>query len=251
MSFLDALKQNALNVLHATVNSLHAQFAASLAQAGHDVNADTHVNDLVATAVNASSATGKPAGANATPNYADAALGTFSTSMTQAMLAFAQAHLPAKFQPATEQAAQTASDVVSTVATGGHVDVGAAAQDATKVVGAVVSAALPEAAPIVAVAEPILESIEHAFASGAKPANVAANVAQQAAPVVETAAATAASELASTATAELSKVVPADTASALVSAGAALAESLIDPENSPEKTQSTADTTPAPNTQGV
>jgi hypothetical protein len=245
MSFLDALKTNALNVLHATVNALHAQFAASLAQAGHDVNADTHVNDLVQTAVTAGAATGKPAG-TATPNYADHALATFSQSMTAAMLAFAQSHLPAKFQPVGEEAAQVANDVVSAAATGTHVDAAAVGDTVTKVAASAITAAVPGAAPIVAVAEPIIESLEHAFEGGRSAGEEMETVAQQAAPVVETAAATAATELAGTATAELSKVVPADTASALVGAGEALISSFVHPSS-----ESAPDKTPAPNTQGV
>ncbi len=37
MSFLDAIQSAALAALHTTANSLHADFATKLAQAGHDV----------------------------------------------------------------------------------------------------------------------------------------------------------------------------------------------------------------------
>lgn len=124
MSFLDALKDSALNVLTTTVNALHAQFANTLIQAGHDVSTDAHVDTLMQTALSAAQSTGKPQGAGAAPNYADHALATFSQGMGQAMSVFAHAFLPAKFQPIADAAASvvdtgkvTASDIVSTVVT--------------------------------------------------------------------------------------------------------------------------------------
>ena len=123
MSFLDALKDSALNVLTTTVNALHAQFANTLIQAGHDVSTDAHVDTLMQTALSVAQSTGKPQGAGAAPNYADHALATFSQGMGQAMSVFAHAFLPAKFQPIADAAAAAANDgkvtigdVVGTVA---------------------------------------------------------------------------------------------------------------------------------------
>lgn len=124
MSFLDALKDSALNVLHTTVNALHAQFANTLIQAGHDVSLDAHADTLVQVALGAAQSTGKPQGAGAAPNYADHALATFSQGMGAALSTFAHAFLPEKFQPIADAAANvvntgkvTASDIVGTVET--------------------------------------------------------------------------------------------------------------------------------------
>lgn len=118
MAFLDALKQDALSVLHATANALHAQLANTLAQAGHAVSEDDHVDTLVASArAAATGAASAPAASRTAPNYADAALATFTHSMTAALIQFAQQHLPAKFQgvaaeaaPVVEQVADAAED---------------------------------------------------------------------------------------------------------------------------------------------
>lgn len=114
MSFLDTLKQDALAVFHATANALHAQLANTLSQAGHPVTEADHVDTLVQTAVNASTGSANAAQASTTaPNYADAALATFTQAMTAAAVQFAQAHLPAKFQGVAADVAQVATDVVS------------------------------------------------------------------------------------------------------------------------------------------
>jgi hypothetical protein len=172
MSFLDEIKQRALDVLHATTNAIHAQFAASLMQAGHDVTPDDHVDTLVNTALTASAATGKPTGTVA-PNYADHALATFSTSMTSALMQFASTFLPAKFQPAAD-AAQAA---VSNALADGKVTAGEAVDAALKVGAAVATAVSPAAAAAVALATPIVESLAEGGASST------------AAPVVQAAAA--------------------------------------------------------------
>ena len=138
MSFLDTLKQDALAVFHATANALHAQLANTLSQAGHPVTEADHVDTLVQTAANA--ATGAASAAQAStvaPNYADAALATFTQAMTAAAVQFAQAHLPAKFQGVAADVAQVATDVVS----------GAKSLDDVK--QAAVAAAVPAAASIV------------------------------------------------------------------------------------------------------
>jgi len=114
MSFLDTLKQDALAVFHATANALHAQLANTLSQAGHPVTEADHVDTLVQTAANAATGAANAAQASTVaPNYADAALATFTQAMTAAAVQFAQAHLPAKFQGVAADVAQVATDVVS------------------------------------------------------------------------------------------------------------------------------------------
>jgi len=114
MSFLDTLRQDALAVFHATANALHAQLANTLSQAGHPVTEADHVDTLVQTASNAATGAASAAQASTTaPNYADAALATFTQAMTAAAVQFAQAHLPAKFQGVAADVAQVASSVIS------------------------------------------------------------------------------------------------------------------------------------------
>lgn len=254
MSFFDSLKQSALDVLHATVNALHAQFAASLAQAGHPVTPDDHTDTLVQSAANASA---KPGSA---PTYADHALATFTTGVTQAMLQFAQQHMPAKFQAATADAVTAATSVANDVAASKPVDVSSVADTATKVAAGVLSVAVPGAAPIVALAEPLIESIEHAFEGGASAAQVATATVQTAAPVVEQAAGTLAASVTQTVAAEADKVLPGggQLVGELVQAGEAALGVGSEPvpgapAAAPSQTPaaSAPDTTPAPNYQGM
>jgi len=154
MSFLDSLKQDALAVLHATANALHAQLANTLAQAGHAVTEADHVDTLVKTAqAAATGAASAPAASTIAPNYADAALARFNQSMMVALVQFAQQHLPAKFQGVAEEAAT----VVETAAAGAPV--AAIVDDGLKVAQAAVSVVEPSAAPIAAVVEPIVEQV--------------------------------------------------------------------------------------------
>lgn len=155
MAFLDALKQDALAVLHSTANALHAQLANTLAQAGHAVSEADHVDTLVSAARGA--ATGfasASAAATTAPNYADAALATFSQSMTAALIQFAQQHLPAKFQGVAETAVTVVADAVASKPTTAEL-VG----DGLKIAEAIVSAEIPAAAPIAAVVEPLIEGL--------------------------------------------------------------------------------------------
>lgn len=187
MSFLDSIKQSALELLHATTNALHAQFANSLAQAGLNVSESDHVDTLMSTAQAASSAS-----ATSAPNYADHAVATFTTGMTSAMLNFAQHFLPAQFQGAAASAATAAASVASDVAASKPVDVASVGDTITKVAAGVLATAIPGVAPIAAAAEPLIEGIEHAFEGGASATQVATSVAESAAPTIEQVAASAA-----------------------------------------------------------
>lgn len=149
MSFLDALKTDALAALHATANALHAQFARTLAQAGHDVTEDDPVEKLVQCATCAGSQTAAATTGVVAPvplNYADAALATFNQSMTAALIGFAQQHLPQKFAPVTAATIQDVSEALS--------DGKISKQEATNIaigaaVGAVGAALSPSAAAVV------------------------------------------------------------------------------------------------------
>jgi hypothetical protein len=155
MSFLDSLKQDALAVLHATANALHAQLANTLSQAGHAVTEADHVDTLVnAARAAATGAASAVASSTIAPNYADAALATFNQSMTAALIQFAQQHLPAKFQGVAADAVQVVTD-----ATAGKSTVATLVDDGLKVAGAVVTAVAPSAASIAAVVEPIAEKV--------------------------------------------------------------------------------------------
>lgn len=187
MSFLDSIKQSALDLLHATSNALHAQFANSLAQAGHPVSESDHVDTLMSTAQAAGTASLTTA-----PNYADHAVATFTSGMTAAMLNFAQHFLPTKFQGAAAAAAQAAAGVANDVAASKPVDVASVADTITKVAAGALAVAIPGVAPIAAAAEPLIEGIEHAFEGGASVAQVATSVAASAAPTIAQVAADAA-----------------------------------------------------------
>jgi hypothetical protein len=169
MSFLDSLKQDALAVLHATANALHAQLANTLSQAGHAVTEADHVDTLVNTArAAATGAASAVASSTIAPNYADAALATFNQSMTAALIQFAQQHLPAKFQGVAADAAQTVADT-----TAGKSTVVTLVDDGLKIAGATLSAVIPGAAPIAAIVEPLAEEVVAAIAPS--PATVPAD----------------------------------------------------------------------------
>lgn len=160
MAFLDALKQDALAVLHSTANALHAQLANTLAQAGHAVSEADHVDTIVGVArAAATGAANAVAASTVAPNYADAALATFSQSMTAALIQFAQQHLPAKFQGVAEAATAAIAD-----ATAGKPGAAALVDDGLKVAEVAISAEIPAAAPIAALAEPLLEEAAAALA---------------------------------------------------------------------------------------
>lgn len=158
MSFLDSLKQDALAVLHATANALHAQLANTLAQAGHAVSEADHVDTLVGVARAAATGAASAVAASTTaPNYADAALATFNQSMTAALIQFAQQHLPAKFQGVAGDAAAAIAD-----ATGSKPAVETLIDDGLKLAQAGLSAAVPDAAPIAAIVEPLAQEVADA-----------------------------------------------------------------------------------------
>jgi hypothetical protein len=167
MSFLDSLKQDALAVLHATANALHAQLANTLAQAGHSVTEGDHVDTLVNTAqAAATGAASAPAASTTAPNYADAALATFNQSMTVALINFAQQHLPAKFQGIASEATAAIAD-----ATASGASLETVIDDGLKIAQTVVTAELPAAAPIAAAVEPLAEEVVAAVIPSAEPSS--------------------------------------------------------------------------------
>ena len=240
MSFLDAIKQDALATFNAVANALHAQFANTLSQAGHAVTPSDTVDTLVTTA--SSAAANAPTEAHAA--VANNALATFTTGLTAAALQFAQAHLPAKFQSSASAAIQTAGNVAAAVASGSTLDAQSIATDLTRVAAGAVAAAVPGVAPIVSAVEPLVESVESALTSSAPAANVAAAVEQAAAPAVTAAVQTGAAAVESTLAAEVDKVAPGAGAS-LVSAGVAAIEQAAGVGTA------SPDQTPAANPNGV
>lgn len=157
MSFFDEIKADALAMLQATANALHAQFARTLAQAGHDVTEDDPVEKLVACATCAGSVANAPATSAPVaiaPNYADAALATFNQSMTAALIGFAQQHLPEKFQAT---ATNTIKGVSSALADG-QIDGKEAANLAIGAALGAATAALPAALPAIAIAGSVITS---------------------------------------------------------------------------------------------
>lgn len=225
MSFLDSLKQDALAVLHATANALHAQLANTLSQAGHPVTEADHVDTLVQTAqASATGSAGAPVASSVAPNYADAALATFNQSMTAALIQFAQQHLPAKFQGVAAGAVQAASDVLDD----GKVTASEAASAVANVGAAVAAAVVPGAAPIAAAAAAIVNSVASGETSAKDAATSVADTALQAGGAIASAAA--------------DKALPG--AGALVSAAVEAIEAAV-------TGKSAADTTPAANTSGM
>lgn len=154
MSILDTLRQDALDALHATVNSLHSDFAAKLVAAGHDVSADDHTDKLVAAASTAAAQPGQP------PTYADAALASFSLSMTHALLAFATQHLPAKFQPILAAAEPGVDQLALDLGENKPVEKSSLIDDVVKVAETAASVLIPGAAPVVALVEGVREAVE-------------------------------------------------------------------------------------------
>lgn len=225
MSFLDSLKQDALAVLHATANALHAQLANTLSQAGHPVSEADHVDTLVQTAQqSATGAAGAPVASTQAPNYADHALATFNQSMTAALIQFAQQHLPAKFQGVASDAVQTVSDVLDD----GKVTAGEAASAVANVGAAVAAAVVPGAAPIAGAAAAIVNAVASGSTSVKDAGAAVAATALQAGESIAEAAA--------------DKALPG--AGAIVGAAVEALEATF-------AKSSTADTTPAANTSGV
>jgi hypothetical protein len=153
MSF-DAIKQDALALFRAAVIGIHAQFANTLVQAGHAVSEESTASELLNSAAGAANTIGKPAAANAAPNYADFALHAFMVSMEHAAVNFAAAHLPDKYKPV--MGAITAE--VQAAVTGQPVSEAQVVDAVVDAAGAAVDIAEPELAPIVTLAEPIVEN---------------------------------------------------------------------------------------------
>lgn len=161
MSFLDAFKDSALNVYHATLDALHATFANTLIQAGHAVTPTDHADVLVASALSVAAAVGKPQASSAAPNYADHALVAFNQGTTRAMLQFAANFLPAKLAPVAQAVAAVVADPAHAVA---------GLASAAEAVGvAALEAAVPGAAPFVEALSPVVDAaVQSASAEVAK-----------------------------------------------------------------------------------
>jgi hypothetical protein len=146
---------SALDILHSTVNALRADFAGKLRAAGHDVDADAHVDTLVASATAAAAGSGQP------PTYADAALASFSLSMTHALLQFASAHLPPQFQPIAQDAAPAIEQTALDLAEHKPIDKSDLLGTVLHVAETAASVLIPGAAPVVALAGAAIEAVEH------------------------------------------------------------------------------------------
>lgn len=103
------VKPDALLALQGSAEALHANLVGALTDAGHVLPEDPKPAETVAVAIDAGAAT-----STAPPNYADHALAVYQTGMATAMMAFARAHLPAKFQPAAELAARALDEALDT-----------------------------------------------------------------------------------------------------------------------------------------
>lgn len=169
MSF-ETVNQDILIAYHAAVAQIHARLANTLAQAGHPVSEENTASELINSAAAVAQTIGKPAAANVAPNYADFALGAFMDAMTQAAITFAAAHLPAEYKPVEEA---LSADVQAALG-GAPVTAAAVVEDVTEAAGAAASIAEPELAPVVALAEPVVERAEASLLDGsAAPAAVA------------------------------------------------------------------------------
>jgi hypothetical protein len=105
-----AVKPDALAALHGSAEALHANLVSALTDAGHVLpGRPPKPYDTVAIALDAGTASpGTP------PNYADHALAAYQTGLAAAMMAFARAHLPERFQPAAELAARAVDEALDT-----------------------------------------------------------------------------------------------------------------------------------------
>lgn len=157
MSLITEVNKDILSAFQNAAAGIHAQFANTLKQAGHNVSEENTASQLLNVAATASNTVGKPATGIA-PNYADFALQGFLTSMEQIAVQFAAAHLPDKLKPV---AAELSSELQSALG-GQPVNTASAAEDVTEAAGAIAVAVDPAAAPIVAVAEPIAKDVEAA-----------------------------------------------------------------------------------------
>lgn len=95
------VKPDTLLALHGSAEALHANLVKSLnAAEGVAIDPEQPADFVVGVAQQLGNT-----GTGYAPNYADHALAAYQTGLATAMLAFARAHLPAKFQPAAELAA--------------------------------------------------------------------------------------------------------------------------------------------------
>lgn len=97
--------------LHDAANTLHHSLATSLQVAGVNASTDDPAEVLIAKAKAAGQASPTVA-----PNSADIALASFNIGLTAAMLRFAQAHLPARYQPLAEKVIETGVPLVEELA---------------------------------------------------------------------------------------------------------------------------------------
>jgi len=106
MTDTNDIKPDALADLHAGAEVELNVLTTKLAAAGAEVNRGASEQAAIA----AAQAQGNNGGV---PNYADHALAAYQTGMAALLIAFARAHLPAKFQPAAEQAVLAVDDVLA------------------------------------------------------------------------------------------------------------------------------------------
>ena len=169
MSLITEVNKDILSAFQNAAAGIHAQFANTLKQAGHNVSEENTASQLLNVAATASNTVGKPATGIA-PNYADFALQGFLTSMEQIAVQFAAAHLPDKLKPVM---AELSGEIQSALG-GQPVNTAGVVEDVTEAAGAVAVAVDPAAAPIVAVAEPIAKEVEAAVLAPASEAQSAA-----------------------------------------------------------------------------
>lgn len=112
MTDTNTIQSDALTALHAGAEALHADLVFKLNAAGENVDHNGPEALTVAVAKLAGN-TGSNIPGSSVPNYADHALATYQTGMAALLIAFARAHLPAKFQPAAEQAVLAVADVLA------------------------------------------------------------------------------------------------------------------------------------------
>ena len=166
---LETIQQDILGAYQAAVAGIHAQFANTLAQAGHNVSEANTASELINSAVAVAQTMGKSAAANVAPNYADFALHAFMVSMERAAITFAAAHLPDKYKPVFGALSADVQDAIG----GEHVSVATVVEDTTAAAGAAVEMAEPTLAPVVELAEPVVQREEATLLSDAPPVAVA------------------------------------------------------------------------------
>lgn len=163
---LETIKEDVLAAYKAAVAGIHAQFANTLAQAGHAVNETNSSSQLINSAAAAANSLGKPAGANAAPNYADFALNAYMNSMGNAASQFAAAHLPDQYKPLIEEMDAGVLALMGLK----PISKTEVVEGVTKAVETAAAIAEPAAAPVIAVAAPIIEQVETSLLQPKAPA---------------------------------------------------------------------------------